>query len=77
MWGNSSWLQPFEHRVLPASAPDLECGVPPLGRTLCTSRSRPHFSALVTAGYDLNQILYDYTLEVKNSFKGLDLIDLI
>ena len=25
--------------------------------------------------YDLNQILYDYTLEVRNRFKGLDLID--
>ena len=25
--------------------------------------------------YDLNQILYDYTVEVKNKFKGLDLID--
>ena len=24
---------------------------------------------------DLNQIPYDYTLEVKNRFKGLDLID--
>ena len=25
--------------------------------------------------YDLNQISYDYTVEVKNGFKGLDLID--
>ena len=25
--------------------------------------------------YDLNQIAYDYTVEVKNRFKGLDLID--
>ena len=25
--------------------------------------------------YDLNQIPYDYTVEVRNSFKGLDLID--
>ena len=25
--------------------------------------------------YDLNQIPYDYTLKVKNSFKGLALID--
>ena len=31
-----------------------------------------------TAGpfrYDLNQIPYDYTVEVRNRFKGLDLID--
>ena len=25
--------------------------------------------------YDLNQILYDYTVEVRNRFKGLDLIN--
>ena len=25
--------------------------------------------------YDLNQIPYDYTVEVSNRFKGLDLID--
>ena len=25
--------------------------------------------------YDLNQIPYDYTVEVTNRFKGLDLID--
>ena len=28
-----------------------------------------------TFRYDLNQIPYDYTVEVKNRFKGLDLID--
>ena len=27
--------------------------------------------------YDLNQIPYDYTVEVKNRFKGLDLIDTV
>ena len=25
--------------------------------------------------YDLNQICYDYTVEVRNRFKGLDLIE--
>ena len=25
--------------------------------------------------YDLNQITYDYSVEVRNRFKGLDLID--
>ena len=25
--------------------------------------------------YDLNKILYDYTVEVRNRFNGLDLID--
>ena len=27
--------------------------------------------------YDLNQIPYDYTVEVKNRFRGLDLIDTV
>ena len=26
-------------------------------------------------GYDLNYIPYDYTMEVMNRFKGLDLVD--
>ena len=28
-----------------------------------------------TLGYDLNQIPYDYVMEVRNRFKGLDLTD--
>ena len=27
--------------------------------------------------YDLNQVPYDYTVEERNRFKGLDLIDLV
>ena len=27
--------------------------------------------------YDLNQIHYDYTVEVRNKFKGFDLIDIV
>ena len=27
--------------------------------------------------YDLNQISYDYTVEMRNRFKGLDLIDTV
>ena len=27
--------------------------------------------------YDLNQIPYDYTVEVRNRFKGLDVIDIV
>ena len=30
---------------------------------------------IVIFRYDLNQIPYDYTVEVRNRFKGLDLID--
>ena len=29
---------------------------------------------LLTIRYDLNQVSYDYTVEVTNRFKGLDLI---
>ena len=28
-------------------------------------------------GYDINQIPYNYTVEVTNRFKGLDLIDMV
>ena len=31
--------------------------------------------AIIPFRYDLNQILYDYTVEVRNRFKGVDLID--
>ena len=30
-----------------------------------------------TFRYELNQIPYDYTVEVRNRFKGLDLIDIV
>ena len=33
------------------------------------------FNVLLDSFYDLNQIPYDYTVEVTNRFKGLDLID--
>ena len=33
------------------------------------------FNVLLDSFYDLNQIPYDYTVEVTNRFKGLDPID--
>ena len=30
---------------------------------------------LLTKQYDINQVSYDYTVEVRNRFKGLDLIE--
>ena len=33
------------------------------------------FCSTVISRYDLNQIPYDYTVEARNIFKGLDLID--
>ena len=41
----------------------------------CNSSSCSSFSRLPPFRYDLNQIPYDYTVEVRNRFKGLDLID--
>ena len=42
-WGNSSWLPPLRHGVLPGSAPDLGSGVAPLSRAMCASCSRPRY----------------------------------
>ena len=53
--------------LLSAAAPDLRPGVAPLGHVSARS---------IAAGtYELNQIPYDFTVEVKNRFKGLDLVD--
>ena len=53
-----------------AAAPDLGSGVAHLKLKLkkVEETARPFT-------YDLNQIPYDYTVEVRNRFKGLDLID--
>ena len=40
----------------------------PSSKQSCPSNTRPF-------RYNLNQIPYDYTVEVRNRFKGLDLID--
>ena len=60
-------------------------GVSYLGRGIslhgCSSKAQPLLLTLdegyfLTAALpDLNQIPYDYTVEVRNRFKGLDLID--
>ena len=41
----------------------------PPKKSVCRSKTTRPFR------YDLNQIPYDYTVEVRNRFKGLDLID--
>ena len=43
----SSWLPPFRHGVLPASAPDLGCGVAPHGPTQCAGHSRLKYILIV------------------------------
>ena len=52
-----------EGYLLTAAVPDLQRGIAPLGKT-----ARPF-------RYDLNQIYYDYRVEVRNRFKRLDLVD--
>ena len=43
MWGSSSWPPPLGHGVLLASAPDLGCGVAPLG-CACAPSQLPAFA---------------------------------
>ena len=49
----------------------------PMYRSLPDSSIHGIFQARVleSGAIDLNQISYDYTVEVRNRFKGLDLID--
>ena len=48
-------------------------------RSLCIAKFRLKLKKVGKTNrpfrYDLNQIPYDYTVEVRNRFKGLDLID--
>ena len=44
-----------------------------VGKTTTISGRENH--SVIPFRYDLNQIPYDYTVEVTNRFKGLDLID--
>ena len=56
--------------------PGADCGS---DHELCTAKFRPKVKKVgKTTGplsYDLNQTPYDYTVEVMNRFKGLDLIE--
>ena len=66
--------------LLSAAAPDLRRGVAPLGHASAPLQLLRFYAALLEKNtkefrYDLNQIHYDYTVEVRNRFKGLDLID--
>ena len=53
-----------------------ELTVAPVRKTYCKIKTLKKVGKTVRSfRYDLNQIPYDYTLEVTNRFKGLDLID--
>ena len=56
--------------------PGADCG---LDHELLIAKFRPKLKKVGKTTrpfrYDLNQIPYDYTVEVRNRFKGLDLID--
>ena len=71
--GCSSKAQPLlltleEGYLLTAALPDFQCGIFRLKLKKVGKTTRPF-------RYDLNQIPYDYTVKVRNGFKGLDLID--
>ena len=58
--------------------PGADCGS---GHELLIAKFRLKFKKVGkitrTFRYDLNQIPYDYTVEVRNRFKGLDLIETV
>ena len=54
--------------------PEVDCGS---DHELLIAKFRLKLKKVgIQVRYDLNQILYDYTVEVTNRFKGLDLIDI-
>ena len=59
MWGSSSWLP----LLTSGAVAHLKLKLKKVGKTTTPFR------------YDLNQIFCDYTVEVRNRFKGLALID--
>ena len=60
------------HSSIPAWG--ILSGYSPWGRKESNTTEQLHFHFL-SLRYDLNQIPYDYTVDVKNGFKGLDLTD--
>ena len=60
----------------PQTRPEADCGS---DHELLTAKFRLKLKKVGKTArpfkYDLNQIPYDYTVEVRNRFKGLDLID--
>ena len=46
-----------------------------LGKLCCLLKQLKKVGKTTRFSYDLNEIPYDYTVEVRNRFKGLDLID--
>ena len=42
---------------------------------MCHQHSLENYPSVITDNQDLNQTLYDYTVEVTNRFKRLDMID--
>ena len=76
----SSWNETFQGPYL--CIPPVSSSTTVVLGPLCRWLERPNRLNLKQVGkttrpfrYDLNQITYDYTVEVGNRFKGLDLID--
>ena len=71
-------LQPKVEKLYTVSKtrPGAECGS---DHEILIAKSRHKLKKVVKTtrpfGYDLNQIPYDYTVEVTYRFKGLDLVD--
>ena len=76
---SSWWCHPtVSSSVIPFSSclqflPASKCF--PISQLFAWGSQSTRVSSLAPFKYDLNQIPYDYTVEVRNRFKGLDLID--
>ena len=68
------WSQRWRSSIQSAKTrPGADCGS---DHELLIAKSRLKLKKTIRPfKYDLNQIPYDYTMEVKNGFKGLDLIE--
>ena len=76
----SSWNETFQGPYL--CIPPVSSSTTVVLGPLCRWLERPNRLNLKQVGkttrpfrYDLNQILYEYTVKVTNEFKGLDLIE--
>ena len=76
MQGSSSWVMPLPSIQSAKTRPGADCGSDQeLLIAKCRLKLKKVEKTTKPCRYDLNQIPYDYKVEVRNRFKGVDLID--
>ena len=76
MQGSSSWVMPLPSIQSAKTRPGADCGSDQeLLIAKCRLKLKKVEKTTKPFRYDLNQIPYDYKVEVRNRFKGVDLID--